>query len=97
MVSLRPLTFSSGERPRALWALLFKNIQDTFNYLQVYIQLSTEREQIIRYKFKWSEADIDPTDNKLNKDEFLAFRHPEQSSQALGHMVRAILESLGRL
>jgi hypothetical protein len=34
-------------------------------------------------------------DNKLTKDEFLAFRHPEQSEQALQNMVKTIMESLG--
>lgn len=55
----------------------------------------TEREQLIRYKFKWTDADTDPMDNKLTKEEFLAFRHPEQSEQALAHMVKTIIDSLG--
>jgi len=54
-----------------------------------------EREQLIRYKFKWTDADTDPMDNQLTKEEFLAFRHPEQSLQSLEHMVKTILESLG--
>ncbi|WAR15391.1 CAB45-like protein, partial [Mya arenaria] len=55
-----------------------------------------EREQLIRYKFKWTEADINPIDNKLSKEEFLAFRHPEQSTQALANMVKTIMESLDK-
>ncbi|KAL4221289.1 45 kDa calcium-binding protein [Mactra antiquata] len=55
-----------------------------------------EREQLIRYKFKWTDADTDPMDNKLSKTEFLAFRHPEQSEQALNNMVKTIMESLDK-
>lgn len=53
-----------------------------------------EREQLIKYKFKWTDADNDPMDNKLTQKEFLAFRHPEQSEQALNNMVKTIMESL---
>ena len=49
---------------------------------------------LIRYKFKWTDADID-VDNKLSEKEFLAFRHPEQSEQALDNMLSTIINSLG--
>ena len=55
-----------------------------------------DREKLIRYKFKWTDADIDPMDNKLSKKEFLAFRHPEQSEQALENMLKTIIQSLGK-
>ncbi|XP_045163180.2 45 kDa calcium-binding protein-like isoform X1 [Mercenaria mercenaria] len=55
-----------------------------------------EREQLIKYKFKWTDADMPPMDNKLTKEEFLAFRHPEQSEQALHNMVKTIMESLDK-
>ena len=51
---------------------------------------------LIRYKFKWTDADQD-VDNKLTEKEFLAFRHPEQSEQALDNMLSTIINSLGLL
>ena len=54
----------------------------------------SERDMLIRYKFKWTDADID-VDNKLSEKEFLAFRHPEQSEQALDNMLSTIINSLG--
>ena len=50
---------------------------------------------LIRYKFKWTDAD-DDVDNKLSEKEFLAFRHPEQSDQALEKMLVTIINSLGK-
>ena len=51
---------------------------------------------LIRYKFKWTDADQD-VDNKLTVKEFLAFRHPEQSEQALDNMLSTIINSLGMI
>ncbi|KAL5015183.1 hypothetical protein ScPMuIL_009453 [Solemya velum] len=53
-----------------------------------------DRDQLIKYKFRWTDADKPPMDNKLGKYEFLAFRHPEQSPQALEQMMNAIFGSL---
>ena len=58
-------------------------------------RLSTDKERLIRYKFKWAEADGEPKDNKLNMDEFKAFRHPEQSQAMLETMVQDISDNLG--
>ncbi|KAK3602731.1 hypothetical protein CHS0354_017173 [Potamilus streckersoni] len=55
-----------------------------------------EREQLIRYKFKWTDADQDPIDNKLSESEFFAFRHPEQSPQTLKTMLQSIMNSLDK-
>lgn len=54
-----------------------------------------ERDLLIRYKFKWTDADED-VDNKLTEKEFLAFRHPEQSDQALDNMLTTIIHSLDK-
>lgn len=54
-----------------------------------------ERDMLIRYKFKWTDADQD-VDNKLTEKEFLAFRHPEQSEQALDNMLSTIINSLDK-
>ncbi|XP_064642938.1 45 kDa calcium-binding protein-like [Lineus longissimus] len=53
-----------------------------------------ENDQLIRYKFRWSEADEDPQDNRLTINEFKNFRHPEQSKTMLNHMVKDILSNL---
>ncbi|XP_052082990.1 45 kDa calcium-binding protein-like isoform X2 [Mytilus californianus] len=54
----------------------------------------TDRDQLVRYKFKWTDVEQMPMDNKLNKEEFLAFRHPEQSRLAMKKMIESILNSL---
>ncbi|CAC5385114.1 SDF4 [Mytilus coruscus] len=54
----------------------------------------TDRDQLVRYKFKWTDVEQMPMDNKLNKEEFLAFRHPEQSGLAMKKMIESILNSL---
>ena len=61
----------------------------TFNLL-------VDKEQLIRYKFRWAEADDDPQDNQLTIDEFKSFRHPEQSRNMLTKMVQDILDNLGK-
>ena len=55
-----------------------------------------DKEQLIRYKFRWAEADDDPQDNQLTIDEFKSFRHPEQSRNMLTKMVQDILDNLGK-
>lgn len=54
----------------------------------------SDRDQLVRYKFKWTDVEQMPMDNKLNKEEFLAFRHPEQSGLAMKKMIETILNSL---
>jgi len=54
------------------------------------------KEQIIRHKFRWADADEEPQDNSLSLKEFKSFRHPEQSNNMLGRMVRDILDNLDR-
>ena len=56
---------------------------------------AVDREKLVRFKFRWSEADRDPQDNVLSIDEFKAFRHPEQSKHMLDNMVTDIVASLG--
>ena len=54
-----------------------------------------DREKLIRFKFRWAEADKDPQDNIMSIDEFKSFRHPEQSKHMLDNMVMDIISSLG--
>lgn len=58
--------------------------------------LLLERDQLVRYKFKWTDADISPIDNKLDKKEFFSFRHPEHSPQLIENMILTIINSLGK-
>ncbi|OWF44013.1 45 kDa calcium-binding protein-like [Mizuhopecten yessoensis] len=52
-----------------------------------------ERESLVRYKFRWTDADQD-NNNKLTEEEFLAFRHPEQSQITMNNMLETILNGL---
>ena len=63
------------------------------NHLERFFFL--DRDQLVRYKFRWTDAEQMPMDNKLNKEEFLAFRHPEQSKLSMVKMVEMIINSLG--
>ena len=49
---------------------------------------------MIRYKFKWSDADNEPLDNQLTIEEFMSFRHPEQSEKTLNNMVSSIMSGI---
>ncbi|XP_062622272.1 45 kDa calcium-binding protein-like [Saccostrea cucullata] len=72
-------------------------VKETEKYLEDYdtdILKEDERDQLVRYKFKWTDADIDPIDNKLDKKEFFSFRHPEQSPQLVENMIMSIINSL---
>ena len=53
------------------------------------------KEELIRYKFRWSDADAEPMDNELTREEFMSFRHPEQSEKTLNNMVVSILNGIG--
>jgi len=54
-----------------------------------------DRERLIRYKFRWAEADEEPQDNQLTISEMQNFRHPEQSSKMIIQMAKDIIENLG--
>ena len=64
-------------------------------YLSKIFLIISDKELLIRHKFKWSESDNDPEDNRLSVKEFHAFQHPEQSPIMMDRMVKDILESLG--
>nr|KAG5704737.1 hypothetical protein BaRGS_005193 [Batillaria attramentaria] len=71
--------------------------EDIFNILTLMamIQLDPDsKEELIRYKFRWSDADTDPLDNELTREEFMAFRHPEQSEKTLNNMVISIMSGI---
>ena len=57
--------------------------------------LCLDRERLIRYKFRWAEADEEPQDNQLTINEMQDFRHPEQSSKMIIRMAKDIIENLG--
>lgn len=52
------------------------------------------KDKIIRYRFRWSEADEEPQDNRLSEKEFLAFMHPEHSGKMLETWVKDIMRGL---
>lgn len=66
-------------------------------HLEEYDTLSIDDEDkdaIVNYKFRWTDADSDPQDNKLSLEEFKEFRHPERSAKMIQRMVDEILENL---
>ncbi|XP_022339214.2 45 kDa calcium-binding protein-like [Crassostrea virginica] len=72
-------------------------LEETDKFLTDYdtdILKDNERDQLVRYKFKWTDADISPIDNKLDKKEFFSFRHPEHSPQLIENMILTIINSL---
>ncbi|XP_046579478.1 45 kDa calcium-binding protein-like [Haliotis rubra] len=79
--------------------LLAKGYEETRakRHVQDYDEIeldSDAKEELVRYKFRWTDADIDPADNQLNKTEFLGFRHPEQSDKTISTMVYSIMNSM---
>jgi len=55
----------------------------------------TEREALVRYRYRWSDADKN-SDQKLDRNEFMTFRHPEQSNLTMANMVHTIMNGLGK-
>ncbi|XP_041377792.1 45 kDa calcium-binding protein-like [Gigantopelta aegis] len=55
-----------------------------------------DKDELIHYKFRWTDADVNPVDNALSKSEFLTFKHPEHSKKTMDSMVYNILNSLDR-
>ncbi|XP_059146619.1 45 kDa calcium-binding protein-like [Physella acuta] len=53
-----------------------------------------DKDALISYKFKWTDADHNITDNKLSKYEFMVFRHPEHSMQSLDTMVNNVMRGV---
>ena len=85
--------------PLKLKVFYFRFLARTSAYHKIistlYVPFILDKEQLIRYKFRWAEADDEPQDNQLHIDEFKAFRHPEQSRNMLTKMVQDILDNLG--
>jgi len=52
------------------------------------------KDKMIRFRFRWSEADDDPQDNRLTREEFLSFMHPEHSKKTLETWVKDIMRGL---
>lgn len=52
------------------------------------------KDKMIRYRFRWSEADEEPQDNRLDPSEFLSFMHPEHSKKTLETWVKDIMRGL---
>lgn len=72
-------------------------LNETEKYLEDYdtdILQDDERDKLVWYKFKWTDADIKPIDNRLDVEEFFSFRHPEHSVQLIENMVLSIINSL---
>jgi Ca2+-binding EF-hand superfamily protein len=70
---------------------------DTLKHVEDYDSLNIEaeeRERLIRYKFRWAEADEEPQDNQLTIKEMQNFRHPEQSSKMIVRMAKDIIDNL---
>lgn len=53
-----------------------------------------DKDAIVNYKFRWTDADSEPQDNKLTLEEFKEFRHPERSAKMIRRMVDEILDNL---
>ncbi|RUS79645.1 hypothetical protein EGW08_012592 [Elysia chlorotica] len=53
-----------------------------------------DEDALVSYKFRWADADNNPSDNELSKEEFMVFRHPEHSQQSLDNLVMNVLRGL---
>ncbi|CAD5115752.1 DgyrCDS4697 [Dimorphilus gyrociliatus] len=73
------------------------NEKQVDKHIEEYDTLSIDDEDkdaIVNYKFRWTDADSDPQDNKLTLEEFKEFRHPERSTKMIQRMVDEILDNL---
>ncbi|KAK6965951.1 45 kDa calcium-binding protein [Biomphalaria glabrata] len=53
-----------------------------------------DKNALISYKFKWTDADTNITDNRLSKEEFMVFRHPEHSQKSLETVVSNVMRGV---
>ncbi|XP_012943913.1 45 kDa calcium-binding protein [Aplysia californica] len=68
-----------------------KHVQDYDDSVQLD---QADKDALVSYKFRWMEADSDPMDNQLTKEEFMAFRHPEHSKRSLETMARNVFRGV---
>ncbi len=80
-------------------SILFKNhlmtnvsILILRDIIQLFVRL-VQRE-LLKIRFRWTEADGD-TDNQLNIDEFLEFRHPEIAGRSYKYIVDDMIVQMG--
>ncbi|KAK3757916.1 hypothetical protein RRG08_019665, partial [Elysia crispata] len=69
----------------------FKHVQD---YDDTVVLKQEDQDALVSYKFRWTEADVAPTDNQLSKEEYMVFRHPEHSKTSLDNLVVNVLRGL---
>lgn len=55
-----------------------------------------DKDVLLRYKERWDESDTEIQDNKLNKNEFLKFRHPEHRDDSMQEMAESIIHGLDK-
>jgi len=68
---------------------------DKYTYEYDSLQLPEEvKDKIVRFRFRWSEADDEPQDNRLSREEFLSFMHPEHSQKTIDSWVKDVLRGL---
>ncbi|CAI9741558.1 45 kDa calcium-binding protein-like [Octopus vulgaris] len=60
------------------------------------LKRNEDRAILMRYQNRWFDADEDTQDNKLTKEEFLKFRHPEHREDSTLEMAESILNSLDK-
>jgi hypothetical protein len=68
-------------------------------YLNIYMSFDLFRillvqRELVKIRFRWTEADA-ASDNELDIDEFLAFRHPEIVGHSYKHIVDDIILQMG--
>uniref|UniRef100_A0A2C9JU23 EF-hand domain-containing protein n=1 Tax=Biomphalaria glabrata TaxID=6526 RepID=A0A2C9JU23_BIOGL len=56
--------------------------------------VANDKNALISYKFKWTDADTNITDNRLSKEEFMVFRHPEHSQKSLETVVSNVMRGV---
>ncbi|GAB1602143.1 45 kDa calcium-binding protein-like [Argonauta hians] len=63
-----------------------------------YIPLKNPQDKVIlmRYQGRWFDADETTQDNKLTKEEFLTFRHPEHRDNSMQELAESIIENLDK-
>lgn len=57
--------------------------------------LTSVRRELLTIRYRWMEADTN-SDNELNADEFLAFRHPEIAGRSYKYIVDDMILRMGR-
>ena len=70
-------------------------LKSTYDNNGLLLWIIEDNERILKYRYRWVDADVEPTDDKLDINEMMNFRHPEQSKLSIKRLVTDLVDNVG--